>query len=147
MLPMAFWQLGNRQIFETEVTQIDFKADMLLSNHDMGNAFSHMDPTYMTYNSGPMWLLILVCVYRLFRYCSGATDEEEEDDGLVEGLDDYYDALKINDKAAYIGQEEYFYQYSCKTMSDEQLSKMKQSKVKMDADINSGKELDLDKLI
>lgn len=72
-------------------------------------------------------------------------EEEEEDDGLVEGLEDYYDALKLNDKAAYIGHEEYFKKYTCKTMSAEQLSKMKQSKLEMDAIPEN--ELDLDKLI
>ena len=34
MLPMAFWQLGNRQIFESVVTEIEFKADIRLSEHN-----------------------------------------------------------------------------------------------------------------
>ena len=78
---------------------------------------------FMTYNSGPMWLLAAVLAYRLFYWFMGVfcgwTEEEEEDDGLVEGLSDYYDALKIPDQAAYIGSQEYFAKYYCKTMSDE----------------------------
>ena len=66
MLPMAFWQLGNRQIYESVITEIEFKADIKLSGHDMSNAFSHMDPTFMTYNSGPMWLLILITLYGIY---------------------------------------------------------------------------------
>lgn len=31
MLPMAFWQLGNRQIWEAEVASIEFKSDVRLS--------------------------------------------------------------------------------------------------------------------
>lgn len=33
MLPMAFWQLGNRQIFENVMVEIDYKADIRLSEH------------------------------------------------------------------------------------------------------------------
>lgn len=145
MLPMAFWQLGNRQIFETVISEIDFKADIQESGHDFGNALSHMDPTFMTYNTGPLWLLILIILYSWIQKLRGVTEEEEEDDGLVEGLDDYYDALKKPDKAAYIGHEEYFSKYGCKTMSAEQLSKMKQAKATQDA--IPEKDLDLDKLI
>jgi len=31
MLPMAFWQLGNRQIFDNVVTPIIFKSDIKLT--------------------------------------------------------------------------------------------------------------------
>ena len=108
------------------ISEIDFKADIQESGHDMGNALSHMDPTFMTYNTGPMWLLVLIGLYTVIQKLRGVGGEDdEEDDGLVEGLDDYYDALKKPDKAAYIGHEEYFTKYGCKTMSAEQLSKMK----------------------
>ena len=70
---------------------------------------------------------------------------QEDDDGLVEGLDDYYDALKKNDKAAYIGHEEYFSKYGVKTLSEEQLARLKLSKKKQDE--IPEKDLDLDKLI
>jgi len=105
MLPMAFWQLGNRQIFESVVTEIEFKADIRLSEHDFTSAFSHMDPTHMTYNSGPLWLLILIFVYTMLTkwFGRGGEDEEDEDDQLVEGLADYYDALKDDDKNSMIG--------------------------------------------
>ena len=63
MLPVAFWQLGNRQIYENEVDQIDFKADIKTTGHTIANAITHMDPTLMTYNSGPLWLFIALIVY------------------------------------------------------------------------------------
>ena len=81
----------------------------------------------MTYNSGPMWILALVMLYRTIQWLRGVQDEEEEDDGLVEGLSDYYDALKDSDKQALIGQEEYFKKYNMKTFSDEQFAQLKQS--------------------
>ena len=81
----------------------------------------------MTYNSGPMWILILVMLWRMLNWCRGVEDEDEEDDGLVEGLADYYDALKESDKQALIGQEEYFKKYGVKTFSDEQFAQLKQS--------------------
>jgi hypothetical protein len=131
MLPMAFWQLGNRQIFESVVQEIEFKADVKMSGHNMSSAFSHMDPTFMTYNSGPMWLLTLIIIYKLICWCTGWGDESEEDDEgdqLVEGLLDYYDALKDDDRAALIGHEEVLaYKYGIKTFSDERLRKLQSS--------------------
>lgn len=128
MLPMAFWQLGNRQIFEDVVSEIEFKTDIKLSQHDIGASMTHMDPTFMTYNSGPLWILALIFLFRVVttKWCGGS-NEEEEDDGLVEGLAEYYDALKDSDKACLIGQEEYFKRYGVKTFTDEQFSKLKQS--------------------
>ena len=86
-----------------------------------------MDPTFMTYNSGPLWLLALIFCWSLIQSCRGEVEEEDDEDQLVEGLADYYDALKDADKAALIGQEEYFFKYKVKTFSDEQFSKLKQS--------------------
>jgi hypothetical protein len=108
MLPMAFWQLGNRQIFENSLAEIEFKGDVKLSSHDFSQSMTHMDPTWMTYNSGPLWLLIFIIGWGFFKkitgYCSD--DEEDEGDQLVEGLADYYEALKKGDKSSIIGQEE-----------------------------------------
>ena len=88
-----------------------------------------MDPTFMTYNSGPLWLLILIICWGFFKkitgVCSG-DDEDDEGDQLVEGLADYYEALKKGDKASIIGQEETMLaQYQVKTFSDEQFGKLK----------------------
>lgn len=88
-----------------------------------------MDPTFMTYNSGPLWLLILIICWGLFKkitgVCSG-DDDEDEGDQLVEGLADYYEALKKGDKSSIIGQEETMLaQYQVKTFSDEQFGKLK----------------------
>jgi len=122
MLPMAFWQLGNRQIFESIVTEIEFKGDILMSSHYMSSAFTHMDPTFMTYNSGPMWILIFIVLFKIICYCTGWGSEDDEDEGdqLVEGLSDYYDALKDTDRSMLIGHEtELAYKYGVKTFSDE----------------------------
>lgn len=130
MLPMAFWQLGNRQIFENVVSEIEFKSDIRLSSHNISSAFSHMDPTFMTYNSGPLWLLIFIILFKLICWCTGwgGDDEEDESDQLVEGLADYYDALKEADKSTLLGHEDQLaYKYGCKTFSDERLSKLKSS--------------------
>lgn len=129
MLPMAFWQLGNRQIWETVVTEIEFKSDVRLSEHNFSTAFTHMDPMHFTYNSGPLWMLVLIFLWAIYCWITGRNEESEEEDEegmLVEGLEDYYVALKKDDKQALIGQEDSFtYQYGCKTFSDEQLVKLK----------------------
>ena len=68
-----------------------------------------MDPTFLTYNSGPLWLLILIVSYSSFQYFTGSAggefdDEEDEDEEqLVEGLVNYQDALKEGDKSSLIG--------------------------------------------
>ncbi len=106
--------------------EVEFKADVKLSDHNMGTSFEHMDPTFMTYNSGPLWLLILIFVWSLIQHCRGPSEDEgEEEEQLVEGLADYYEALKVADKAALIGQEEYFFKYKVKTFSDESFAKLR----------------------
>ena len=131
MLPMAFWQLGNRQIFESIVTEIEFKSDVKLSQHNISTAMSHMNPLHMTYNSGPLWLLIFIFLWAIFCWATGRNEESEDEDEegmLVEGLEEYYVALKDDDKASLIGSEDSFsYEYGVKTFSDDQLYKLKQS--------------------
>jgi len=132
MLPMAFWQLGNRQIFESVVTEIEFKGDIKMSGHYMSSAFTHMDPTFMTYNSGPMWILILIIVFRMVCWCTGWGSDDEEDEGeqLVEGLSNYYDALKDTDRSMLVGHEtELVSKYGVKTFADERFAKLKVSSV------------------
>lgn len=128
MLPMAFWQLGNRQIYESVISEIEFKADIRLSGHDVTNSLTHMDPTFMTYNSGPLWILIAIIAYGLLTriFCPAGDEEEDEMDQLVEGLQEYYVALKKDDKGSLIGQEETFtYAYGVKTFSDDQFYKLR----------------------
>lgn len=105
MLPMAFWQLGNRQIFDNVVTPILFKSEIKLTQHYFGSALSHMDPSFMTYNSGPLWVFLILMIWGFWQMCSPAAEEEEdEDDGmLVEGLLNYQDALKNSDKSMILG--------------------------------------------
>lgn len=119
MLPMAFWQLGNRQIFENETYAINFKSDIRLSGHTMTDAFSHMDPRHMTYNSAPLWVFFALVAVAITYWILDIEEEEEEDDQLVEGLENYFDACKPDDRGVSIGQEETMLkQYNVKTFSD-----------------------------
>ena len=60
----------------------------------------------------------------------GSDEEEDEGEQLVEGLDEYYEALKRDDKNIIMGQEEYYkYNFAIKTYSDEQYGKLKNSGV------------------
>ena len=63
LLPMAFWQLGNRQIFETELSEIDFKSDIRLSQHTVLSSFSAMNPFSMVHNSAPFWCFFFLIAY------------------------------------------------------------------------------------
>lgn len=98
----------------------------------MSSAFTHMDPTFMTYNSGPMWILILIIVFRMVCWCTGWGSDDEEDEGeqLVEGLSNYYDALKDTDRSMLVGHEtELVSKYGVKTFADERFAKLKVSSV------------------
>ena len=55
-----------------------------------------MNPLFMTYNSAPLWLLVLIILWSVFKWFTGygSDDEEDGDDMLVEGLAPYYEALK-----------------------------------------------------
>lgn len=137
MLPMAFWMLGNRQIFENVINEISFKSDIRLSSHTITQSFSHMDPRHLTYNSAPLWLFFILIVVGLVYWFMGWEEEEEDDDQLVEGLENYFDACKPKDRAMSIGQEETMLkQYNVKTFSDQQLN-----------DLKNGQEVDDDKII
>jgi len=96
----------------------------------MGNAFSHMNPGFMTWNTAPMMLLTFIIIYKIICCITGwgADSEDDEGDQLVEGLAEYYDALKAGDKSALIGHEDTLgYKYGCKTFSDEQFYKLQRS--------------------
>ena len=44
----------------------------------------------MTYNSGPMWLVIIIIIIMIYKSCMNAlTVEVVDDDQLFEGLKDY----------------------------------------------------------
>ncbi len=120
MLPFGFWMLGNRQIFENVIHEINFKSDIKLSGHTISTAMEHMDPRHLTYNSAPLWLFFALVVKNLVQYYFFPDNEEEDDeDQLVEGLENYFDALKELDKYVAIGQEETMIkQYGVKTYSD-----------------------------
>ena len=60
----------------------------------------------MTYNSGPLWLLILIMFISTLQYFksrSGEDEDDEEEPNLVEGLVNYQDALKDEEKSSTIG--------------------------------------------
>ena len=62
------------------VQGIDFKSDVRLSSHNLSSSITHMDPTFMTYNSGPLWCLIFIILYSLICWCTGWGSEDEEDE-------------------------------------------------------------------
>ena len=90
MLPVVFWMLGNRQIFDNQVEEIVYKSDVQLSGHSIQEAMTHANPLFMTYNTAPIMLFFGQCLYLLYRMiCGYAEEEESEDDQLVEGLASY----------------------------------------------------------
>lgn len=122
MLPVAFWQLGNRQIFDNQVEEITYKSDVQLSGHSIQEAMTHASPFNMTYNSAPIVVFFLQLSYFILAliFGWGGDDEEEGDDQLVEGLSLYHDALKKDDQMLIQGQEEYYKSnFELKTYSDE----------------------------
>ena len=136
MLPFGFWMLGNRQIFENVIHQINYKSDIRLSGHTISQSFSHMDPRHLTYNSAPLWLFISLIIFDFIKYYYFPDDEEDEgDDQLVEGLENYFDAFKKDDKQVTIGIEETMIkQYGVKTLSDQQYSDVKNAKEEVEMD-------------
>lgn len=129
MLPVAFWVLGNRQIFDDKVFEIVYKTDVLLSGHDIQQALSDGANLYhWTYNSPPIFMFYLMLAWRVICFCWPAPSEDDEGDQLVEGLEEYYEALKASDKGKICGQEEYYkYNFKVKTYSQETYDKLKGS--------------------
>lgn len=111
------------------VAELEFKTDVKLSQHNLSQSFDHMNPMFMTYNSGPLWLLILIMAWGIFCWATGCCqEEEEEDDQLCEGLAAQQEALKEDDKFTIIGEEEtYISKYQTHTLTGEQLTKIKNS--------------------
>lgn len=135
MLPVSFWMLGNRQIFENVIHEINFKSDVRLSGHTISSSLTHMDPRHLTYNSAPLWLFFALIVFDLIKYYYFPEEEEEEDDQLVEGLENYFDAFKPSDKKVSIGIEETMIkQYGIKTYSDQQFNDIKNAKDEVEDD-------------
>ena len=75
----------------------------------------------MTYNTAPFIIFVVIALYRCVQCIWGGGDEESDADNLVEGLDEYYNALKKEDKSIILGQEEYYMKhFGIKTYGDEQ---------------------------
>lgn len=80
----------------------------------------------MTYNSAPILMFFLLVLYRIVQCIWGGEEEEDDSDQLTEGLDEYYNALKTEDKAIIRGQEEYYKKnFGIATYSDEQYGKLR----------------------
>lgn len=129
VLPFVFWQMGNRQIFETVVIPINRASDVILSGHDVKNALMHANPLYLTYNSGPLLLFGAIFSYKILKFLKEALlDDEEEDDQLCEGLSNYYDALEETDKKINIGSEKWYLdKYKTRTFSEAQFDRLQSS--------------------
>lgn len=79
----------------------------------------------MTYNSPPIIMFFILLLYYLYRYLMDVEEEEEDLGELVEGLADYYEALKLEDKNIIRGQEEHYVKnFRMKTFSDDQYEKL-----------------------
>lgn len=128
-LPVIFWQMGNRQIFENIVTPIERASDVIRSSHDIKNAMMHINPLFMTYNSGVLFLFIAIISFYILRWLKGMIlDDEEEDDQLTEGLSDYYNAVMDHDRANNIGQEKYFLEkFKMRTFTEAQFARLQKS--------------------
>lgn len=126
MLPFAFWQLGNRQIFDDVVFEIVYKTDFLISGHDIQQALHDgANLSHWTYNSPPIFMFFLLLAWRLICFCWPAPSEDDEGDQLVEGLEVYYEALKASDKGKIQGQEDYYkYNFKTATYSKESYDKL-----------------------
>ena len=129
VLPFVFWQMGNRQIFETVVIPVDRASDVILSGHDIKNAMMHANPLYLTYNSGPFLLFCVIFTYKILKWLKETLlDDEEEDDQLCEGLSNYYDALEETDKKVNIGSEKWYLdKYRLRTYSEKQFERLQKS--------------------
>lgn len=126
MLPVVFWQLGNRQIFDTKVFEIVYKTDVQMSGHSIGQSLDNANPMFLTYNSGPILVFFMIFIYVVWKALCGGEEEEEEDDQLVEGLSEYYEALKKDDKNIIVGQEEFYkYHFKLQSYADVQYNKIK----------------------
>lgn len=125
MLPFTFWQLGNRQIFDTVVYEIEYKQDVMLSGHSIEQAMSQSWPLHPSWNTAPIIMFYILFLTRLYAIIWPTSEEESEEDQLVEGLEEYYEALKQKDKTKIQGQEDFYrYNYSVKTYSDPTYTKM-----------------------
>lgn len=83
----------------------------------------------MTYNSGPLFLFVVIITYYLLRWIKNVIlDADEDDDQLCEGLADYYEALEATDKSVAIGSEMYYLdKYRVRTFSEAQFARLQKS--------------------
>ena len=83
----------------------------------------------MTYNSPPIIMFFILLLYYLYRYLMDIEEEEEDLGELVEGLSNYYEALKDEDKNIIRGQEEHYVKkFNMKTFSDYQYERLMSAK-------------------
>lgn len=61
---------------------IDRQSDIIKSTHDIKNAMMHANPLFMTYNSAPFFLLVMILGYWLLQWLGHVIldNEEDEDD-------------------------------------------------------------------
>ena len=74
-------------------------------------------------------MFFILLLYYLYRYLMDVEEEEEDLGELVEGLADYYEALKLEDKNIIRGQEEHYVKkFNMKTFSDYQYERLMSAK-------------------
>jgi len=68
-LPFAYWQLGNRQIFENKALPELGTRHEMVSSHSLWHAIKTSNPitTTLTYNHGPILLFYCLILYYLIK--------------------------------------------------------------------------------
>ena len=69
------------------MSEIEFKSDVKLSSHTISASLTHMNPIHLTYNSGPLWVLLGIWLWSVICRILGwnvidmvKKDEKEGDD-------------------------------------------------------------------
>jgi len=127
-LPFAFWQLGNRQIFDNLMFTIHNQEDIRKSGHTVSQAI--FDASGFSYNSGPFLLLlatpIVALVFSFYRTTSKKVSARAE----VEGLTNFSSAMRPNVKKQILTTEKYFSsKYGIQTMTKEQYYRLENAEM------------------
>lgn len=123
-LPVAFWQLGNRQMFENVLFTMHSSTDIKLSGHHLSQALA-LDKLEQ---NTPIILVFLAMVIIYFFRSTCIKAKEQQDDEMVEDLADYYNAIDQGDKDRIIASETYYIQnFQTKTFEEKQFEDLKAS--------------------
>lgn len=105
-LPFNYWQLGNLQIFDTKVFDFQTSKDIVLSGHNLEVALNLEKFQWNT----PLLLVFFMLIFYIIydRFLQKEKKKTDEDD-LVEGLAEFYEAIEAEDRKDIIASETHFY--------------------------------------